>query len=189
MNVKAFYDSIRSTIFKGSMTAKQFEGIEAILAEYTRLCLNDPRKLAYILATAFHETAQTMQPIAEYGKGGSRPYARKVKMSGKVYTTPNQIYYGRGFVQLTWYENYEAMGKFLKMDLLNHPDLMLTLEPAIQALFQGMIRGMFTGKSLDSYFHADKSDALNARRIINGIDKAQQIEGYFKLFYNAITLL
>ena len=28
---------------------------------------------AYILATIWHETATTMQPIAEYGKGKGRP--------------------------------------------------------------------------------------------------------------------
>lgn len=188
MNTKSFYDSIRQPLFSGKISGDQFQGIEAILAEYNRLCLNDWRKLAYVLATAYHETAKTMQPIAEYGKGKGRTYGGKIKMSRQPYLTPNQIYYGRGFVQLTWYENYSAMGKFLNLDLLNNPDLMLTLDPAIKALFQGMIRGMFTGKSLSSYITATGTDFVSCRKIINGLDAAERIAGYADEFYKAIIL-
>ena len=47
----------------------------------------------YVLATAFHETAETMQPIAEYGHGKGHPYGA-VDQTGKA---P----YGRRFVRLT----------------------------------------------------------------------------------------
>lgn len=189
MNSKSFYDSIRAELFKGAISSKQFEGIEAIISEYNKQCVSDVRKLAYILATAYHETAKTMQPIAEYGKGKNYGYGKKLNMSRKPYTTPNQLYYGRGFVQLTWYENYEAMGKRLGLDLLNNPDLMLTLEPSIQTMFIGMKMGMFTGKKLSDYFNHTKTDWVNARRIINGTDKAELIAGYAKTFYKALTLV
>jgi len=188
MNTKSFYDSIRSTLFKGTISSKQFQGIEAIIAEYNRVCLNDPRKLAYVLATAYHETATTMQPIAEYGKGAKYDYGKKLRMSRKPYTTPDKLYYGRGLVQLTWYENYQAMGKFLSMPLLEQPELLLDMEVSVRVLFTGMIRGMFTGKSLGTYFTADKTDPINARRIINGTDAAARIKGYYDLFYGALIL-
>lgn len=189
MNTKSFYDSIRPTLFKGSISSKQFEGIEAIISEYNRLCINDLRKLAYVLATAYHETARTMAPIPEYGKGKNYDYGKKIKMSRKPYSLPNQIYYGRGFVQLTWYENYEAMGKQLSLDLLNSPDLLLTLKPSIDVMFIGMTKGMFTGRKLADYFTENKTDWVNARKIINGLDAANTIAGYAKIFYNALTLV
>lgn len=188
MNTKSFYDSIRVSLFKGQISAKQFQGIEAILAEYNRLCLNDLRKLSYVLATAYHETAMTMQPIEEYGKGRNYDYGKKVKMSRKPYTTPDKLYYGRGHVQCTWYENYQAMGKQLGLPLLEQPELLLTMDVSVKVLFVGMIKGMFTGKSLGTYFTADKTDPLNARRIINGTDAAQKIKGYYDLFYGALIL-
>lgn len=198
MNTKSFFDSIRSSLFKGSLSPKQVEGINAILAEYNSLCVNDLRKLAYILATAFHETAYTMQPVEEYGKGGNLPYAKKFKMGGGpgkrvAYTSPNKLYYGRGHVQLTWYENYQNMGKILGIDLLNSPELMLTMDVSIKVLFEGMLRGKssfgdFTGKSLEDYFTATRSDPYNARRIVNGIDKAVTIQKYYDKFYIALTL-
>lgn len=192
MNMQSFYDSIRTTLFRGSISTKQFQGIEAIFAEYNRLCVNDLRKLAYILATSYHETARTMQPIEEYGKGGLRPYARKIKMNGKPYTTPDKLYYGRGHVQLTWYENYANMGKILGLPLLEKPELMLTMDVSIKVLFEGMLKGKssfgdFTGKSLEDYFTSSKSDPINARRIVNGTDAAQTIAGYYRLFYGALT--
>jgi putative chitinase len=188
MNSKAFYDSIRQTIFKGSISAKQFEGLEAIINEYNSRCLNDLRKLAYILATAYHETAQTLQPIREYGQGKNYDYGKKLKMSRRPYVLPNKLYFGRGHIQLTWYENYEAMGKALKIDLLNNPDLALQMDISIKILFEGMTKGMFTGKKLADYFTADKSDAFNARKIVNGLDSSKKIEGYFNLFYGALIM-
>jgi len=188
MNTKSFYDSIRVSLFKGAISAKQFQGIEAILEEYNRLCLNDPRKLAYVLATAYHESAMTMQPIPEYGKGAKYDYGKKLKMSRKPYTTPDKLYYGRGLVQITWYENYQALGKQLGIPLLENPDLALQMDISVKILFVGMTKGMFTGKSLNSYFTADKTDWVNARRIINGTDVADRIANYAKIFYNAILL-
>lgn len=188
MNSKSFYDSIRPTLFSGSIGTKQFEGIEIIISEYNKQCINDLRKLAYILATIYHETAKTMQPIAEYGKGKNYDYGKKLKMSRKAYSTPNQIYYGRGYIQLTWYENYDAMGKKLGLDLLNNPDLMLNVRVSTEATFKGMILGMFTGKKLIDYFNSKKTDWINARKIINGLDAAEKIANYAKIFYKSLTL-
>ena len=37
---------------------------------------------------------------------------------------------------------------------------------------------MFTTKKISSYISEDTADYLNARRVINGMDKADSIAGY-----------
>jgi hypothetical protein len=91
-----------------------------------------------------------------------------------------QRYYGRGFVQLTWKRNYDAMGKLLHVDLVNHPGMALHLAIATQILFEGMLRansglGDFTGLALDDCFNATTENWTRARAIINGTDHAAEI--------------
>lgn len=193
INRKKFYDAVRNTFFGGKLSQSQVDGMEVILKEWESHPheLTDLRWLAYILATTYHETAKTMQPIEEYGRGAGRKYGKKIRMDGKPYTTPDKIFYGRGYAQLSWYENYEKMGKILGIDLLNHPEYALNPYWAVKIMFEGMLtaasaKGDFTGKSLDMYFTDKKEDWINARRIINGLDQAERIAGYGKLFYNAL---
>lgn len=186
MKLAAFYNQIRHSLFGGKLTQGQVEGINAILHEFHQRGLTDKRWLAYILATAKHETSNTMQPIEEYGKGKGRKYGSKIKMSGQPYEEPDKIYYGRGHVQLTWYENYERMGNELGVDLLHKPEMALYMDVSVKVLFIGMIKGMFTGAKLKTYFNDDSEDWINARKIVNGLDKAQLIAGYGKKFYKAI---
>jgi len=184
------FNTIRQ-LFGGSLKQSQVDGINTVVAEYNRRELSDIRWLAYILATVFHETAATMQPIAEYGKGRNRVYGKKVRMNGKPYDLPH-IYYGRGYPQLTWLDNYEVMTKRAKRaglnyDYVNNPDLMLLPEPSIFALYEGMLYGLFTGKELDDYIWLNKCDYYNARRIVNGLDKAPLIQGYAYKFEKSLT--
>ena len=145
----------------------------------------DKRWLAYILATAYHETAHTFDPVREIGKGRLRPYGRKRKQTGEPYTNEH-LYYGRGHVQLTWYENYEKFGKLLGIDLLNNPDLALDMNTSIRIMFKGMTRGLFTGVNLSRYFNDEREDWISARKIINGTDKAEMIANYGKEFLSLI---
>ena len=192
MNEKNFYTSIRGNLFKGKIKSSQFEGIDAILGEWNRRGLTDVRWLAYILATVFHETAGTMQPIEEYGKGKSRTYGYKVKYSGKPYNDTPHIYYGRGLTQNTWYENYEMLTKQAKeagynWDFLNHPELLLKMEPSVWATFNCMLKGKYTGKKLSDYFNDQKNDPIGARKIINGKDRAELIAGYYHKFLSSLS--
>ncbi|MET3501991.1 putative chitinase [Mucilaginibacter rubeus] len=189
---KEFYDTIRASVFKGHISQSQIDGIEAILKAAADAGVTDQRKVAYMLGTVYHECAGTMQPINEFGKGKGHPYGEKFKMGGGPghripYTTPDQLYYGRGFVQLTWYENYDAMGKHLHLDLLNHPELALQPDIAANIMIEGMTKGMFTGVGLGKYFDATHADWINARRIINGNDHDVLIAGYAKHFYKGLT--
>lgn len=149
--------------------------------------VTDVNQIAYVLATAWHETAKTMQPIAEFGRGRKRKYGQRIKLSGKPYTDTVNIFYGRGFVQLTWYENYYNAGKTFSVDLINSPDLVMTdILLSAKIAVNGMVKGAFTGKKLSDYFTATKCDFIHARRIINGMDKADLIAGYADQFRAAL---
>lgn len=186
MNRSSFYNTIRKPLFKGSLNQSQVDGLERILDYAECTGVSDKRYLAYILATVYHEGDKTMQPIEEYGKGRGKPYGRKIKYSGKPYTSPDKIYFGRGDVQLTWYENYELFSKRLSIPLLDNPELMLNPSISVQVLFDGMINGLFTGVGLKRYFTATKTDWFNARRIINITDKAKLIEDYAIILHKAL---
>ena len=98
-----FYD-VRVKLFGGRLDQRQVDGMNAILDAGKGAISTDLRWLAYTLATSFWETAHTMWPIEEWGKGQGQPY-------GMPDPATAQVYYGRGFVQLTWKANYATMGK------------------------------------------------------------------------------
>ena len=50
-----------------------------------------------------------------------------------------------------------------------------------------METGLFTSKKFGDYFSTTKEDWVNARKIINGLDRAPQIADYGKRFYGAIS--
>jgi putative chitinase len=187
---KHLYDTVRP-MFGGHLLQSQIDGIETILNAVTAAGITDNRKTAYMLGTVFHECAKTMQPIEEFGKGAGHPYGKKLK-EGKAghhipYTMPDELYYGRGYVQLTWYENYEAMGHLLQIPLLVNPALALVPQNAANIMIKGMMGGIFTGVSLNKYFTNTKTDWINARKIINGLDQAAAIAGYAQAFYKGLT--
>lgn len=181
-----FYSYIEKQLFFGSLKDSHIENIENILRHWELSSYKDLRWLAYMLGTTFHETAFTMRPIEEYGRGKGLPYGRKIKQSGERYSYPDELYYGRGYVQLTWYENYERFGKLLGVSLLERPSLALDKDISAKILIEGMARGLFTGVGLSKYFNDDKSDWRNARRVVNGIDRAQTVAEYAKVFYEAL---
>lgn len=190
-----FFDYVRRSPFGNRLAQRQVEGLESILAyaekEHPSI---DLRHLAYILATTFHETGGKMQPIRE-GFAKSDASARKI-LAKYPYAKPDvntgHAYYGRGFVQLTWLENYARMGRLIGYDLVNNPDAAMDLDVALAILFEGMLRGDstrgdFTGKSLEDYFNDTENDPVGARAIINGKDKAQLISNYHKAFLDSLV--
>lgn len=141
------------------------------------------RELAYVLATAFHESAFTWRTdIREIGRGRGRQY-------GLADSETGQIYYGRGLCQLTWKYNYEKFSKLLETDLVNNPDLALDSVNSISILMIGMRDGLFTSHKLSTYFNDDKSDWVNARKIVNGMDCAHTIALNAMKFYDALQYM
>lgn len=137
--------------------------------------------LAYGLATAWHEAR--FKPIPEWGKGKGRPYAKPGKYG--------QSQYGRGLVQLTWDFNYEWADKALGLNgsLLRNFDRALEPDIAARVLILGMETGAFTGKGLRKYLSGEVGtyeQFREARRIINGMDKADLIAGHAVKFQAAL---
>ena len=190
----AFFNALRSSKALGpKLSPGEVSGCEAILAA----CAGFPIAwTAYPLATAVVETAGTMQPIKEYGGTayfrrmydieGDRP--AKARELGNLMPGDGARFCGRGYVQLTGRSNYVRAGRELGLPLTDDPDL--ALEPAIAAKIMrlGMLEGWFTGKRLETYLPAEASHEQfrNARRIINGLDRADEIAAYAMEFQGAL---
>lgn len=178
---KLFYDSIRQELFGRVLKDSQVEGIDAILNSWeVDYPDKDLRWLAYALGTAHHETDRTMQPIEEYEHGGDRWYAKPDPETGLCY-------YGRGLVQLTHKKNYRKAGLEICIDLVHQPELACNINYASEILLDGMVEGWFTGARLDWYFNKDREDWINARRIVNSLDRAELVAGYAKLYFEALS--
>lgn len=189
-----FFDSVRSGILGPTLDQGEVQGCEAILDAMAGLPLS---WCAYALATAYHETAHTMQPIAE--RGGPKYFTRMYDVTGSRpalahdmgNTTPGDgpRYCGRGFVQLTWKSNYAKAGVKLGVDLVAHPEKAMQIDIAARITREGMVEGWFTGKALRHYLPDARGTLAQytaARRIINGTDKAELIAGYAMLFEAAL---
>lgn len=173
-----FFDIVRGQW--GQLTQQQVDGLGGLLGcMESDPDLTDERHAAYMLATAKWECANKWHPIEECGKGEGHVYGNPEGLWGHVY-------YGRGWVQLTWLRNYEVMSKKLGVPLVEHPELALDPVVAYGIMSVGMREGLFTGKSLSDYIASDGCNYVGARRIINGLDKAQTIAGYAAIFERAL---
>lgn len=196
-NKTTFFSYVRSSPFGGRLTQEQVEGLSAIVDKFFKSGGTDPRHLAYMLATTFHETAFTMQPITERGKKSYfdkyEPDTKIGQRLGNKQTGDGYKYRGRGYVQITGFDNYAKFSKILQKPLMGEPDLALDHDIAADILFEGMMRGRtgkgdFTGKSLEDFFDQWTDDPVGARKIINGTDKAVHIaENYYAPFLSAIN--
>lgn len=169
MNKNKFYDAIRPHV---NLTTQNVMGMDKVL-DYIESRENNLQQAAYIIATAWWETGQTMMPVREaYWKDEAWR-----KRNFRYYP-----YYGRGYIQLTWDYNYKKASDYFKVDFVKNPDLVMDPEYALPILFVGMNEGWFTGKKLDNYIdNDDENDSeelkeyKGARRIVNGTDKAETI--------------
>lgn len=193
INRTTFFAYVRKAPFGGRLSTAQVQGVEALLDACAAFAVVDLRFIAYILATAFHETGGTMQPVREaFGKSDADTIARldKAWAAGKLKQVSEPYWrdgwFGRGFVQITFLANYVKMGARLGLDLVKNPSLMLEIVPAAKACVVGMYEGLFTGKKLSDYFNQFVNDAIEARRIVNGKDKAKLIATYHKVFLDAL---
>lgn len=203
-----FFKTVRNSVFPGRLTQQQVDGMNVILSAWDCSKFSDLRWLGYMFGTDYHETAATMQPIKEYGNYDYfermyGPYGKRPETARRMGNTrrgDGARYCGRGFVQLTWANNYKRAGEIVGVDLYNNPDL--AMEPAIAAkiMFAGMtdaeivfedlrddLNFSFTGKTLEDYFNDRTEDWYNARRIINGTDHAAMIAETARDFHAALA--
>lgn len=182
MNLPAFFAGARP-LFGGELSQRQVDALNAILKAWDTYGDDDPRHLAYILATAKHETMnfEHMREIwgptpAQKGYEGRKDLGNTVKGDGKRFM-------GRGFVQITGRRNYADWSKRIGLDLLSKPSLTEEFGNAARIIVEGMLKGTFTGKKLADYPH----DFVESRRIVNGMDRAVMISGYAYGFLKAIV--
>ncbi|WBU53576.1 glycoside hydrolase family 19 protein [Paracoccus sp. SCSIO 75233] len=191
---KTFYIAYREVY--GKLLQSQVDGYEAILDFWdSRSVLTDLRWLAYIMATAFHETGRRMQPVREgfcpddpcSVRAVARLYNQgRIKTNYALPHANGHSYFGRGLVQLTWGHNYKKAGQMIGLGdaLYDEPRLLLRMDVSVKVMIVGMLVGIFVpGHNLERHFTATKSDWKNARRIVNGLDKWELIQGYALNFY------
>lgn len=190
MDLAKFFDGVRDRPFSGKLRQEQVDGCGTLIAAFEKATW-PVTYAAYGLATAFHETAFTMQPIKERGSNAYLSKYDTGKLAKALGNTPAAdgdgiLYAGRGYVQLTGRANYEKAGKALKQPLLEKPDLALQPDIAADIMVRGMQEGWFTGKTNSRYLDGTPPNYFEARRIINGTDEAAKIAAYAKSFEGAL---
>ena len=196
---RSFFDAVRASLFGGRLSQPQVGGMSAVLDAWeTTRAGGDRRGLAYMLATTFHETAATMQPVRETLADSDAAAAARLESAwarGRLafvrtpYWRPDaegKYWLGRGLVQLTHRANYERMARETGIDLVTDPARAMDMDVAVVILFCGMEKGLFTARKLADYFGAGRADWINARRIINGLDRAADVAAHGRAFLRAL---
>ena len=175
-----FFDTVRP-LFGGRLNQYQVDGMNNIV-HYASKWDYSPLWTAYVLSTAMHETARWMQPIREgarrhgpdYTDAEARRAVSNLHARGIIkrnYALPagphRQSYYGRGLVQITWYDNYLKFERLLNKPLTENPDLALEWDVALDILFIGMRDGLFR-KNRSLKMIQSPEDYKAARGIVNG---------------------
>ncbi|WP_312076611.1 hypothetical protein [Chryseobacterium sp.] len=173
---------------------RMFKSISEYYSNEKRCC--NKYHIAYMLATAKHETGNTFDPVEEanwlswnarkkyfeemydvvLGKNEKR--RKMANDNGNTKEGDGAKYYGRGYVQLTWKNNYQKMQDKFGVNLVDNRSNALNHELAVKIMIYGSEKGIFTGVKLSNYISESKKDYVNARRVINGTDQATSIAGY-----------
>lgn len=154
--------------------------------------MTDVRFVAYTLATIKWETANTFKPTAEVGTDEELekrygPATGIGRTFGNTEPGDGARYKGRGYVQLTGKRNYQRVSEILGLagtdsDLVKNPEKVMDPEIAYRVAGAMMSQGFVTGKKLGDFINNQNADYTNARKIINGLDHAEDIANSAKKF-------
>ncbi len=145
------------------------QNVELLVRTALEYGVTDRRQIAYIVATAQHET-DNFATSREYD--GANQAIRNGYGGG-------ENYYGRGYVQVTHDRNYDRMATTLgDPRIRTNPDI-VAQEATLgaQTTVVGMSRGLYTGVGLDRYINSQNADYTDARAVVNGTDRAAHIAG------------
>lgn len=200
-----------------------FASIPIILKECIAMGIRSPDQVAYILSTAWIESRmgdwmtesawlsqRSAEREGEYKYGPNGRIAGEARRMGNTQAGDGAKYMGRGFVQITWKNNYKRMSDLLvrsgyqythqgvtygdgkngtqTIDLVkNYRHVNENKQLAARIMVLGMDGGHFAQSGgLDTYIpenrKATHQNFQNARKIVNGSDKKVLIAD------NAVTL-
>lgn len=190
INRKKFFAGYRSNLDPDKkLTQEEVNALTVFLdfveADFTKLTIP---QWAYVFATTFHETNTTFLPIKE---------AYWLSESWRLKNLRYAPHYGRGYVQITWEDNYKFFSKILGVDLVKNPDLTMIPKNAFKIMIYGFVNGSFTkrkvGKNLvpnkiTDFINDKEKNYKKARLCINGTDKADLIASYAVLFEQLLKI-
>lgn len=191
------FNMFRKLFGISKITQNMVDNINYLFDEFNSLSTpesTNPLYIAYMLATTWHETAMTFMPVKE---AGSWQYLSKYdtgKLAKILGNTPEadgdgQLYAGRGYVQITGKNNYKKFSSIVGEDLIKNPDFTLRPRIAARILVEGSLKGMFTGKKLSDYIRVGSiGEFVEARRVINGTDKASLIASHAIKFLDCLVI-
>ncbi|WP_242514481.1 hypothetical protein [Enterobacter cloacae] len=159
-------------------------------------------KLAYMLATARHETYHftTGEYFSEKPEVGSLNYfnqydpvlatdqfgKNRAISNGNTQQGDGFKYRGRGCVHLTWKNNYQKAKDKFSVDFINQPDLAGDFKYSVPIMVWGMEGGIFTGKSISTYINSSNVSYESARKVINGSDQKALVASYAERFQSIL---
>lgn len=202
-NRKTLFKYVRNAPFGGTLTQQQVDGIEDCLdyIEARPSVYKDVRHVAYYFATTHHETGGRMVPVREtFAKSDAQAIARldAAYNAGRLpqvrtrYWRPNKngvAHFGRGRNQVTWEANYKFIEDKTGKPFVSNPNLLLDSKIDCSVSIPALMEGWWTrgNHKLPDYFDAMHNDPINARRIVNGTDKAKHIaENLYKPWLSAL---
>lgn len=180
LNRKTFFNLYRDLLDKNKKLSQQeVDALDLFLDmfEMEKDYFTIPQ-WAYVFATVFHETAFTFEPVKE---------AFHLSETWRKNNLRYYPWYGRGYVQTTWEENYRKDEERMGIPFTQNPDLALVPKNAFCSMIYNMKHGVYTGKRLDYYINNERKSYLYARYVINGKDKRFTIASYAETFEGVLT--
>lgn len=158
----------QSQINQQGRANNQLEHEQKIIQECLKQGVTNAPQIAYILATASHESDR-FATQEEYASGADYEGRRDL---GNTQPGDGKRFKGRGYVQLTGRKNYQLYSQKVGKDLVGNPGIVSQDQDLSRfILVDGMLNGQFTGARLGSYVTEDKTDYVGARAVVNGSDQ------------------
>lgn len=161
--------------------SSQDEVVNLLISTALEEGVTNKAQIANILAQVEIET--NFKYLEEFASGSA--YEGRSDLGNNI-AGDGKRFKGRGYIQITGRTNYTKFSNILNVDFISNPDLAKNTQNAAKIAIIGMRDGIFTGKSLGDYINSSGNDFYNARRIVNGTDKANQVVTLSNKWLNVI---